>query len=119
MIQQQEVNDRKLSIIRETTEKDDQIKSFVEEIDKLNQILTKERIEKDNKVRCLLFSFEFSSHSQESFTKDVFIQRIDLSESIFIDNKIKLCLCCGNRCLIGCEYSRFRIIEYHIRIILR
>ena len=50
MIQQQQVNDRKLSIIRETTEKDDQIKSFVEEIDKLNQILTKERIEKDNKV---------------------------------------------------------------------
>lgn len=62
MIQQQHMNDRKLSIIRETTEKDDQIKSFVEEIDKLNQILTKERIEKDNKV-----CFDFSFHTQYYF----------------------------------------------------
>ena len=62
MIQQQHMNDRKLSIIRETTEKDDQIKSFVEEIDKLNQVLTKERIEKDNKV-----CFDFCFYSQDSF----------------------------------------------------
>ena len=69
MIQQQEVNDRKLSIIRETTEKDEQIKSFVEEIDKLNQILSKERMEKDNKVFSIfLFVYcSFLSFSDKKF----------------------------------------------------
>lgn len=62
MIQQQQTNERKLSIIRETSDKNDQVKGFMEEIDKLNQTLSKERSEKDNKVfiSCFWFwMFEF------------------------------------------------------------
>ena len=57
MIQQQQTNERKLSIIRETSDKNDQVKGFMEEIDKLNQTLSKERSEKDNKVLISCFWF--------------------------------------------------------------
>ena len=54
------MNERKLSIIRETTEKDDQIKKFNDEIDKLNHTLTKERRESEDKV-CSNYFFLLSS----------------------------------------------------------
>ena len=54
------MNERKLSIIRETTEKDDQIKKFNDEIDKLNHTLTKERRESEDKV-CSNYFFLLSA----------------------------------------------------------